>query len=163
MWITIIIVTLSLVLLSRTSFEIRHEIEINATTEKVWSVIVDFDNYKNWNTQLTYLGGEVKPNGKLHLKLAAEGSAPYEFKPDISYWEDRKRFAWIAKTGIKRVFDGEHFFELQDLGNGKTLLINREEYRGILSLLFKQLPMMKSAPRGFEKMNFEFKNYVESN
>ena len=163
MWITIIIVILLIVLLSRTSFEIKHEIEINATTEKVWSVIVDFDNYKNWNTQLTYLGGEVKPNGKLHLKLAAEGSAPYEFKPDISYWEDRKRFAWIAKTGMKRVFDGEHFFELQDLGNGKTLLINREEYRGILSLLFEQLPMMKNAPRGFEKMNLEFKSYIESN
>lgn len=163
MWTTIIIVTLLLALLSRTSFEIRDEIEINATIDKVWNSIIDFDHYKNWNTQLTYLGGDVKPDGKLHLKLAVEGTDPYEFKPDISYWEDRKRFAWIAKTGIKRVFDGEHFFELRDIGNGKKLLINREEYRGVLSFIFKQLPMMKSAPAGFKKMNLEFKGYAERN
>lgn len=161
MWIIIVALALIVLLLSRTSFEIRDEIEINAPMAKVWRVIIDFENYKSWNTQLTYLGGEVKPNGKLHLKLAAEGSAPYEFKPDISYWEEQKRFAWIAKTGFSRLFDGEHFFELQDLGNGKTLLINREEYRGLLSLLFKQLPMMKSAPAGFRKMNLELKGYVE--
>lgn len=81
---TIIIITLLLALLSRTSFEIRHEIEINAPIDKVWNSIIDFDNYKNWITQLMYLGGEVKPEGKLHLKLAVEGTDPYEFKPDIS-------------------------------------------------------------------------------
>ena len=62
---------------------------------------------------------------------------------------------------MPRVFDGEHFFELKELGNNKTLVINREEYRGVLSMIFKQLPMMKNAPNGFKKMNNEFKVYVE--
>ena len=74
---------------------------------------------KKWSSQLTYLGGEVKPGGKLHLCLAADGADPYEFRPDILYWEDGKRFAWLAKTGVSRVFDGEHFFELTDLGGGR--------------------------------------------
>ncbi|MBK8847484.1 MAG: SRPBCC domain-containing protein [Bacteroidetes bacterium] len=163
MWITIIILFTLLIVLSRASFEIRDEIEINASIDKVWSEIIDFKSYKNWNTQLTFLGGEVKPGGKLHLKLSTDGAAPYEFKPAISHWEERKQFAWIAITGIPRVFDGEHFFELRDLGNERTLLVNREEYRGILSLIFKELPMMKNAPSGFKKMNLEFKSYVENN
>lgn len=128
MWTAIIIVVLLIAILSRTSFEIRDEIEINASTDKVWKAVIDFENYGKWNSQLAYLGGEVKPNGKLHLRLSADGAAPYEFKPSISFWEDRKRFAWLAVTGITRVFDGEHFFELKDLGNGHTLLTNREEY-----------------------------------
>lgn len=107
------------------------------------------------------MGGTVQPKGKLLLKLAATGADPYEFKPDISYWQTNKQFAWIAKTGLPRIFDGEHFFELEDLGNGKTRVINREEYRGVLSPLFRQLPMMKTAPDGFKKMNQELKNYVE--
>jgi hypothetical protein len=50
---------------------------------------------------------------------------------------------------------------LKDLGNGKTLLTNREEYRGLLSQIFRQLPMMKNAPEGFKKMNLELKKYIE--
>jgi len=45
--------------------------------------------------------------------------------------------------GLPKIFEGEHFFEIKPLSNGKTVLINREEYRGILSLLMKNLPMMK--------------------
>lgn len=161
MWIILAVTILIILLLSRTSFEIRDEIEINASTEKVWAAVIDFGNYKNWNSQLAFLGGTVQPKGKLHLRLSAAGAAPYEFKPDISYWQEKKQFAWIAKTGLPRIFDGEHFFELKDLGNGKTLLTNREEYRGILSQLFRQLPMMKTAPDGFKKMNLELKNYIE--
>lgn len=161
MWIILTIAVLTILLLSRTSFEIRDDIEINASTDKVWDAIIDFENYKNWNSQLAFLGGTVQPNGKLHLKLSAAGAKPYEFKPDISYWQEKKQFAWIAQTGFPRIFDGEHFFELKDLGNGKTLLTNREEYRGVLSQLFRRLPMMKTAPEGFKKMNLELKNHIE--
>lgn len=162
MW-TILAITVGLVLLlSRTSFEIRDDVEINASVDKVWNTVIDFDNYKKWNSQLTFLGGTVQPNGNLHLRLAAAGTDPYEFKPDISHWTERKQFAWLAQTGLPRIFDGEHFFELKDLGDGKTLLTNREEYRGVLSQIFRQLPMMKTAPEGFKKMNLELKNYVEN-
>jgi hypothetical protein len=161
MWITLSITLLVLLILSRTSFEIRDEIEIDASIEKVWATVVDFENYNNWNSQLTFLGGTVKANGQLHLRLSTEGTIPYEFNARISYWNENKQFAWIAKTGLPRIFDGEHFFELHDLGNGKTLLTNREEYRGILSQLFRLLPMMKTAPEGFKKMNSELKNYIE--
>jgi hypothetical protein len=161
MWIILSITIVVIFFLSRTSFEIRDEIEINAPIEKVWAAIIDFENYKNWNSQLTFLGGTIQPNGKLHLKLSAAGADPYEFKPDISYWQENKQFAWIAKTGLPRIFDGEHFFELKDLGNGKTRVTNREEYRGVLSQLFRQLPMMKTAPEGFRKMNTELKNFLE--
>lgn len=161
-WIVIAVIVV-LVILAFTKFEIRKEIEINAAASRVWAVIIDFENYKNWNSQLTYLGGEVKIHQKLHLKLSAEGAAPYEFKPIVSHWQENKKFAWLARTGLPQIFDGEHFFELTDLGNGRTRVVNREEYRGLLSLIIRQLPMMKTAPQGFEKMNMELKTVVESN
>lgn len=147
--------------LSFTSFEINEKVEVNAPAEKVWAAIIDFESYSEWNSQLEYLGGEVKPNGQLHLKLSAEGAEPYEFKPSISHWEENKRFAWLARTGLPRIFDGEHFFELEQINDSTTLVTNREEYRGVLSLIIKNLPMMKEAPAGFRKMNRELKDYVE--
>jgi hypothetical protein len=101
-------------------------------------------------------------NENPHLKLALDGATPYEFKPTVSHYKENEFFAWMAITGIPRVFDGEHFFELKDMGNGKVLFVNREEYRGVISLIMKQLPMMKFAPKGFEKMDEELKNYIEN-
>jgi hypothetical protein len=150
-----------ILVLSQTQFEIRKDVEINVPPDKVWKTIIDFKKYSQWNSQLQYLGGEVKLQSKLRLKLSAKGADPYEFKPYVSYWEENKRFAWLAQTGLPYIFDGEHFFELQDIGNGKTLVVNREEYRGVLSQIMKNLPMMKSAPEGFELMNAELKQYCE--
>jgi len=162
MIIYIIIALVFLIIgLSLTSFEINEKVEIKAPIEKVWSTIIDFDSYSEWNSQLEYLGGEVKPNGKLHLKLSTEGAAPYEFKPTISHWKENEKFGWLAKTGLPRVFDGEHFFELEKIDDDTTLVINREEYRGVISLIMKNLPMMETAPKGFKKMNSELKNYIE--
>ncbi len=148
--------------LSFTRFEINEKVEVNAPVEKVWATLIDFASYSEWNSQLEYLGGEVKPNGQLHLKLSVAGAEPYEFKPTISHWEENQRFAWLARTGLPRIFDGEHFFELEKIDERSTLVTNREEYRGVLSLLMKNLPMMKGAPAGFEKMNRELKNYLEN-
>jgi hypothetical protein len=161
MWIIIPVLMLCIVGMSFTYFVIRREIIIDASPQKIWSVLINFEDYKNWNSQLIFLGGNVKPNGNLHLKLSPEGASPYEFKPKIVIWEENKRFAWLAQTGLPRVFDGKHSFELQDLGNGQTLLINQEQYSGILSMLIKQLPMMKNAPQGFDKMNLEIKTRAE--
>ena len=147
--------------LSRTKFEIRKEIIINAPIEQVWQAIIEFENYKNWNSQLAFLGGKIELNEKIHLRLSVEGAEPYEFMPTVSRIKDTETFSWIARTGIPGVFDGEHFFELREIDSGRVLLVNREEYRGILSLIIEQLPMMKLAPRGFEKMNTELKDYIE--
>ena len=77
-------VVLVVLLLSRTQFEIRHTIDIDAPPERVWATIIDFPGYAAWNTQLAYLGGEVKPGGQLHLKLSVEGAAPYVLGADPS-------------------------------------------------------------------------------
>lgn len=49
MWIILAVAILAILLLSRTSFEIRDEIEINASADKVWATVIDFENYKNGN------------------------------------------------------------------------------------------------------------------
>ena len=148
--------------LSFTSFEINEKVEIQAPVEKVWVTIIDFESYFEWNSQLEYLGGKVEPGRQLHLKLSATGAEPYAFKPIISHWEEHKQFAWLARTGLPRIFDGEHFFELEKIDDSITLVTNREEYRGVLSLIMKNLPMMKDAPTGFKKMNVELKNHIEN-
>lgn len=148
--------------LSRTSFVIEETVDIDAPPSRVWAVIADHARYAEWNTQLAWLGAPASLGATLHLRLAAEGADPYEFKPLVTAWEPERRFTWLAITGIPRVFDGEHTFTLEPLGERGTRVVNREEYRGVLSLLMKNLPMMAGAPAGFRKMNDELRRRAEA-
>jgi hypothetical protein len=147
--------------LASTSFEVRQDVVIDAPPERVWAVIVDMPAYAQWNSQLAWLGGVPGPDAQLELRLSAAGNDPYEFKPRVSAWEPNVRFAWLARTGLPRVFDGEHFFELERLEGNKTRLVNRERYSGVLSLVMERQPMMRGAPAGFVKMNDELKARAE--
>lgn len=54
-------------------------LEINAPPNKVWKAAVDFPHDRTWNTQLSFLGGEVKPGGTLHLRLGStHEAAPHD-------------------------------------------------------------------------------------
>lgn len=147
--------------LSFSSFEVREEVIIDAPPDKVWAVIIDFPSYAEWNSQLAWLGGTAAPEATLKLRLSAEGADPYEFQPVVSHFEPNVRFAWLARTGAPRVFDGEHFFELEPLAGGKTRVVNREHYSGLLAPIIQRQPMMQGAPKGFVKMNDELKRRAE--
>ena len=41
-------------------FEIRTEVEIDATPECVWDVLLDFRAYQSWNPFLRYVGGGAR-------------------------------------------------------------------------------------------------------
>jgi hypothetical protein len=66
---------------------------------------------------IQFLSGHVEANGKLHLKLQAEGVNPYEFKPDISYRLKGRQFAWIESTEFPGIFDGEYFLKRYTIKN----------------------------------------------
>jgi hypothetical protein len=162
MWpIIILLLVVALFFLARSRFEIRAEIMLNARMEDVWQAIIAMDQYHRWNTQLAYLGGEVALGSQVKLKLSVAGADPYEFTPTINHWQPQQTFGWIARTGLPYVFDGEHYFELQEK-QGQVWLINREVYSGILTPVIRRQPMMKNAPAGFEQMNEELKQYLDS-
>lgn len=142
-------------------FIIEHTIEIKAPAAKVWQVIVEMENYEQWNSQLFYLGGNLALGEKIQLKLITTGQKGYEFKPKIIVFKEGKEFTWLAQTGFKGIFDGEHHFTLKER-NDTTILHNYEKYSGLLSPLMQRLPMMKDADKGFALMNQEIKLRAES-
>jgi uncharacterized protein YndB with AHSA1/START domain len=49
--------------------EIKTEILINATPEKVWSILTSFDNYPNWNPFIKSIKGEVKVGNMITARI----------------------------------------------------------------------------------------------
>ena len=49
--------------------ELHTEIEIDATPERVWSVLMDFGSYGEWNPFVTSIAGDTSEGGKLQVRL----------------------------------------------------------------------------------------------
>ena len=138
---------------------IRTEIIINAPVSTVWDTLMDFKNYPTWNPFI-HITGKAQAGQQLENTIFLEGQKPQVFKPTVLEVIPQKILRWEGHLFIKGLFDGEHYFQLEAIGQQQTKLIHGENFRGILSTLV--LKMVDSATEdGFNKMNKALKEQCE--
>ncbi len=135
--------------------EIKTEIIINTTTEKVWKALLDFDNYPNWNPFIKAISG--KPEIGNTIKVVLPGMT---FKPKVVAFETDKEFRWLGHLLFKGLFDGEHIFNIKENPDGTTTFYHSEKFSGILVPLFRK-KLLSETKQGFETMNIKLKEVVE--
>lgn len=140
--------------------EINTEITINASIEKVWQVLTDFDSYKVWNPFIRNIRGSFRLNERLIVTINPPGKKEMVFKPKIIHLDDKVTFSWIGNLLIPGIFDGQHNFYLKQLEPNLVRFIHSEHFTGILSKPIFQL-IKKSTQLGFEQMNQALKKYCE--
>lgn len=139
---------------------ISTEILINATTEKVWTILTSFNYYPNWNPFIKSIKGEVKVGNKITVRIEPPGAKGMTFKPKIITFETNKKLSWLGHLLFSGLFDGEHKFELINNGNGTTTFRQIEKFEGILVPLFKK-QLDNNTTKGFEEMNKKLKVLAE--
>ena len=140
--------------------EIKTEIQINATPERVWAILTDFDAYPTWNPFIKSLTGEVKVGNTITARIEPPKAKGMTFKPKVLVFEANQEFRWLGHLLIPGLFDGEHKFQLIDNGNGTTTFIQSEKFKGILVPLFKKMLDINTV-NGFNEMNQKLKEIVE--
>jgi len=139
---------------------IETSIIINASAEKIWNVLMDFESYPAWNSFIVNIKGERAKGEELVAKIG--GKKGMIIKPTITDFEKNQHFAWLGSLWTKGIFDGKHEFVLKSIGNDKTELIHKENFKGVLSGLI--LRMIKAdTEKGFKSMNRSLKARVENN
>lgn len=140
--------------------ELRTQIKINATPEKVWRVLTDFKAYPEWNPFITKLEGTLAPGQKLTVTLAPPNERVMTIQPTLLEANPNKMLRWKGQLLFPGIFDGEHIFEIIDNKDGTSTFVHRENFSGILIPLFKKM-LDVSTKRGFEMMNEELKRRSE--
>jgi hypothetical protein len=140
--------------------EIKTEILINASPEKIWTILTHFDNYPNWNPFIKSIKGEVKVGKKITARIEPPNAKGMTFKPRILVFNPNKELRWLGHLLFAGLFDGEHKFELIDNGNGTTTFIQSEKFKGILVPFFKK-QLDNNTKKGFEAMNIKLKELAE--
>jgi hypothetical protein len=138
--------------------QLRTEVEIHAPPREVWRVLADFRSYPEWNPFITQISGPLTAGERLAVTLGSSEGRQWNVKPTLIVVEPERELRWLGHLWIKGLFDGEHFFSLNEV-DGKTRLVHGEDFRGILVKFMGSV--LTDAARGFVGMNQALKRRVE--
>jgi hypothetical protein len=139
--------------------EIRSEIEIEASSETVWSVLTDFAAFPEWNPFMRSVAGELAQGGQITVTMQPPGHGASTFRPTLLSVDAGRGFRWRGHVLVPGIFDGEHVHEIEALAPGRTRYIQREEFRGVLVPFVGG--MLRDTERGFQEMNAALKARAE--
>jgi hypothetical protein len=142
--------------------QIRSDIEIAATAERVWGLLTDFRAYPSWNPFVRRISGEQTVGAQLDVTIQPDGGRAMSFKPKLLIFSPQKELRWKGHLLVPRVFDGEHYFQLSVTTAGGVRLEQGEIFSGLLVPLLAQPSMLAGTARGFAAMNQALKARAEA-
>ncbi len=137
---------------------IRTQVEIDAPVERVYSALLDFKSYPDWNPYHIRVAGRPEIGAKLEVTVQRPDGKIIEV-PAVHVLRLRENAELTWGGGIKGVFYGEHVFALQKLEGDKPRLIHNEDFKGIF-IGFADLPP-DVLTKGYEQMNEALKRHLE--
>ncbi len=140
--------------------ELRSEIEIQASAERVWQLLTDFTSFPKWNPFIRRANGEIKEGARLEVYIQPSGAGGMTFKPTILKVEPNRELRWLGRLVMPGLFDGEHIFTIEPLGNNRVRFTQREIFTGLFVPLLAR-SLNTDTRRGFEEMNQALKTRAE--
>ena len=140
--------------------ELRSEIEIQASAERVWQLLTDFPSFPQWNPFIRKASGNIRAGERLDVNIQPSGASGMTFRPTVLKAEPNRELRWLGHLLIPGLFDGEHIFTIEPLGEGRVRFTQREVFTGLLVSLFAR-GLDTDTRRGFEEMNQALKARAE--
>ena len=132
--------------------ELSTSIEIYAPACHVWKILTDFEKYQEWNPFIRSITGEPKEGSRLKVFIQPPGSGGMTFRPIVLKAEQNRELRWLAHLFVPGLFDGEHRFVIEPIGENRVVFIQAERFKGLLVPVFWKF--LESRTReGFNEMN----------
>ncbi len=135
------------------------DINIDATPEQVWSVLIDTNSYLEWASMLVDIQGEITHGAKntfvFQLNPAKKKFTTIEHTISVV---DKEEFYW-AEKGPGGIRDNHHF-KVEPTADGKTRFIQSDEIMNGLTWLMGG-SLSKIYAEGYPAFNRSLKNEVE--
>jgi hypothetical protein len=113
--------------------QICTSIDIDAPVERVWAILVDFENYPGWNPLTVKIKGDPEVGHEVTL-YAMLGGRCMKRKHCISRVEPNQALCWTIVSNRPWLMRGERCQQLEDLGNGRCRYTNDERVEGLASI-----------------------------
>ncbi|HEY0598194.1 SRPBCC domain-containing protein [Sphingopyxis sp.] len=121
---------------------------IAAPIADVWAILIGFDAYGEWNTQIPRIDGVAAAGSIIVLWPANEGEKTVRVEALEPY-----RMHWVGSAENPADFRGDHYFGLEPVGASNTLLVHREFFSGrfAATILAAYGEMIRASFEGFNR------------
>jgi len=140
--------------------QIETNIEIDAPAARVWALLTDFSAMPAWNPFIRSISGQLAQGARLSVHIAPPGQSGMRFKPIVLALRPERELRWLGRVLIPGVFDGEHYFLLDPLGEARTRLTQGEKFSGVLVGFLSSA--LSATEAGFRAMNAALKQRAEA-
>lgn len=131
---------------------------IDAPRNRVWRVLVAFDQYKQWHPTIELVAGEPVPGARIQMRIAAGTPAERTAEGTVLEASEDRLLKW--EGGVRGLLWGEHRFDLVEQ-DGRTHLTNSESFTG--SMVEQVMASgRETLVAEFEAANQALKAYVEN-
>ncbi len=135
------------------------EIIIDAPMERVWQALANFKAYGDWNPFIKSIEGDLRVGARLTNTMWNGGKA-YVFRPRVLTVRQNSYFDWLGSLWFRGIFDGHHYFQIEQLSAGQVKLTQGENFSGLLSgLILRKIGA--ETRNNFIRMNNALKQLVE--
>jgi hypothetical protein len=136
---------------------LKTSIDIQAPSERVWSIVADVEHYHCWNPFFVRAAGALREGESLRLTMQPVGKDAQSFAPKVLEVTSGRRFVWRGRLFMPGLFDGKHVFTIERLDPSRTRFTQEESFSGVL------VPFAGLGPyrEGWERMNHALKARAE--
>jgi hypothetical protein len=139
---------------------IERSIDLNATPAQVWAVLTDFAAYAQWNPFIREAAGEARVGAELRVTMQPQGHGKTALRPKVLVANPERELRWRGHVLIPGIFDGEHHFRIEPLGEGRVRFTQEESFGGILLPFFGGT--LRDSEKSFAAMNEALRARVEA-
>jgi len=139
----------------------QESVIINATADRVYSVITQFEDYKNWNPWIVYAEGEVE-EGKLVKVKSKLGPWTLAVQHKILDHQPPHTFRWCDVGWFTIMAYGQRARSIDDLGEGKVRYQVELKITG-MGIIFVKLLFGKALEEGVKAETDALREYAEKN
>jgi hypothetical protein len=93
------------------------------------------------------------------VHIAPPGKSGMRFNPAVLSVRPERELRWLGHLFVPGIFDGEHYFLLEPIGEDGTRFTQGEKFSGLLVGILSG--MLSSTRAGFEAMNTALKLQAE--
>jgi uncharacterized protein YndB with AHSA1/START domain len=90
---------------------------ISATPDKIWAILVDGQQYPNWDSAVVSVDGRISPGETIKVVSAASPGRTFPIK--VSEFTPSKSMTWTGGMPLG-LFKGVRMFTLTPAGDGTT-------------------------------------------
>ena len=132
-------------------------IQINASAERVWEILIDASSWTKWNSTIEKIEGSIAPGQK--VTVVAKASPGQAFPLKVTEFDPNKSMVWTGGMPLG-LFTGKRTYSIRDVDEFLSEFSMNEAFTGLMApLITRSIPNLQPSFDEFAKC---LKGYAES-